>query len=370
MAKQAATGHKEAAAALRAEYEKQVALGNWQAAAEIMVKIDAAARGATAAVRESSQQIEAAAKAAVAYNSIADAGLRLELAKEKAYEASAKAAGNEAAQLQSKIAQKEIEIKIVEATAKAMAEEAATSIRVAEAKITEAKAAGTLTPELEAELTSRINLAKAKQLDAKATAASVDGLRAEITMLQNGTAARDKSTAAIDKNRTALEKLNDEKEREIAAQEKSLDLATRNLKLQEAKRTAGTIQGADAVPTFNSTEEAEAWKKQWMAQYQKDNPFSTKRGGQLGSFMFDMTMFEYKKELEALALRDAMKNAAPAGGRATSSTQTPNAGPSTTTVNITVEGTTRSINTDAQGAATLQELVRQLAQAKGTASVR
>lgn len=371
VAKQAATGHKEAAAALRAEYEKQVALGNWQAAAEIMVKIDAAARGATAAVRESSQQIEAAAKAAVAYNSIADAGLRLELAKEKAYEASAKAAGNEYAQTQSKIAQKEIEIKIVEATAKAMAEEAATSIRVAEAKMAEARASKDgLSTELQAELQSRINLAKAKQLDAKATAASVDGLRAEITMLQNGTAARDKSTAAIDKNRTALEKLNDEKEREIAAQEKSLDLATRNLKLQEAKRTAGTIQGADAVPTFNSREEAEAWKKQWMAQYQKDNPFSTKRGGQLGNFMFDMTMFEYKKELEALALRDAMKNAAPAGGRSTSSTQTPNASPSTTTVNITLEGTTRSINTDAQGAATLQELVRQLAQAKGTASVR
>ena len=374
---QAQKDQTEQIKALQAEYAALHAAGNVNQAVIVfdeLVKTQRALAESTGAVAgalaQSSQQIEANAKAAVAYSSIADAGLRLELAKEKAYEATAKAAGNEAAQLQSKIKQKEIEIKIVEATAKAMEVEAATSIRVAEAKITEAKAAGTLTPELQAELTSRINLAKAKQLDAKATAASVDGLRAEITMLQNGTAARDKSTAAIDKNRTALEKLNDEKEREIAAQEKSLDLATRNLKLQEAKRTAGTIQGADAVPTFNSTEEAEAWKKQWMAQYQKDNPFSTKRGGQLGSFMFDMTMFEYKKELEALALRDAMKNAAPAGGRSTSSTQTPNAGPSTTTVNITVEGTTRSINTDAQGAATLQELVRQLAQAKGTASVR
>ena len=369
-AKQAATEHKDAAAGLRAEYEKQLSLGNWQGAAEVMVKIEAAAKGASVAVRESSQQIEVSAKASVAYNSIAEAGLRLELAKEKAYEATAKAAGNEAAQLQSKIKQKEIEIKIVEATAKAMEVEAATSIRVAEAKITEAKAAGTLTPELEAELQSRINLAKAKQLDAKATAAGADSLRAEITMLKNGTDARDKSTAAIDRNRTALERLNAEKEREIAAQEKSNDLATRELKLQEAKRSSGTIQGSDAVPTFNSKEEAEAWKKQWMAQYQRDNPFSTKRGGQLGSFMYDLTMFEYKAELDALSLRDAMKSAAPAGGRATSTLQTPNASPSTTTVNITVEGTTRAINTDAQGAAALQDLVRQLAQAKGTASVR
>ena len=143
---------------------------------------------------------------------------------------------------------------------------------------------------------------------------------------------------------------------------------TRNKELEDSKyMNRGNTSPVDGVPTFNSKEEAEGWLKAWKAQYQRDNPFSTKRGGQLGNYMHDLTMFEYQKELDALALRDGMKNAAPGPGRDTSSTQTPNASTSNTTVNITLEGTTRSINTDAQGAATLQELVRQLAQAKGTA---
>ncbi len=367
VAKQAADDHKASAQALRAEYEKQLALGNWQGAAEIMVKIDAAARGAAVAVRLSSQQIEAAAASLVAYNAIGDANLRLELAKEKASEAAAKAAGNEYAQTQSKIAQKEIEIKMVEANAKAMAEEAATSIRVAEAKMTEARASKDgLTPELEAELQSRINLAKAKQLDAKATAASADVMRSEIDMLRKGADARDKSTAAIDKNRTALEKLNAEKEREIAAQEKSNDLATRELKLQEAKRTAGTITNVDAVPTFNTRAEADAWLAESRKQYARDNPFSTKSSGSLGNMAMDLMMAEWRAEVNALAKRDAMKSAN--GGNSPASTNTsPTPGTTTgTTVNITVEGIRRSINTDSAGSRDLQDLIRQLAQAKGS----
>jgi hypothetical protein len=64
---------------------------------------------------------------------------------------------------------------------------------------------------------------------------------------------------AIDQHRTALERLNAEREREIASQEKANELATRELQLMEAKRNAGTIRGVDAVPAFESKAQADAW---------------------------------------------------------------------------------------------------------------
>lgn len=71
----------------------------------------------------------------------------------------------------------------------------------------------------------------------------------------------------------------------------------------------GTTNPVDQVPTFNSRAEAEAWKAEWLRQYQRDNPFAVKSGGQLGNFMKDLTMFEYQKELDALAVREAMEAA-------------------------------------------------------------
>ncbi|MBX9836051.1 MAG: hypothetical protein K2X65_07730, partial [Burkholderiaceae bacterium] len=216
--KSAADAAWEAIRKLEAEYAALNASGNTTGANKKMEEISAALRamepaaggtakalgdvgkaaGAVAAsVQQSSQQIQAAATAMAAYNTIAESGLKLELAKEKAYEASAQAAGREAAALQSKIRQKEIEIKLVEATVKAMNDEADTSIRVAEAKMAEARASKDgLTPELEAELKSRIDLAKAKKIDAEATSLGAEQLRAEITMLRNGTDARDKHSDA------------------------------------------------------------------------------------------------------------------------------------------------------------------------------
>ena len=144
---------------------------------------------------------------------------------------------------------------------------------------------------------------------------------------------------------------------------------TRELKLQEAKRTAGTIQNVDAVPSFESQDQADAWLAAWDAQYQRDNPFATKRGGQLGTFMKDMTMFEYRKEVDAMALRNAMKG----NGNASQSSQTPlesmRSG-ATYVSNITIPGLAGSTTlryADAESQRTGEGLLRQLAQAKGTA---
>ncbi len=311
--------------------------------------------------------LEAKNNAQQADAALATSALQLQLAQEKSYEASAKAMGDEVAVIASKIRQKEIEIKIIEATVQAQIAEAEGSIAVARAKMTEMEATGKLDAVKKAELESTIKIAQARINQAKATGESTKVMEAEITALRLGTDARNKSTTSIDANRTALERLNAEKEREIAALEKANDLATRELQLQEAKRNAGTIKNVDAVPAFESKEQAEAWLKAWKAQYQRDNPFSTKRGGQLGNFMHDMTMFEYNKELDAMALRNAMKG----NGNATTSNQTPlesmRSG-ATYVSNITipgVAGTTTLRYADAESQRTGEDLLRKLAQAKG-----
>lgn len=173
---------------------------------------------------------------------------------------------------------------------------------------------------------------------------------------------------SIDEHRTALERLNAERERGIAAQEKALDLETRELKLQEAKRTAGTIKDVDAVPSFESQEQADAWKAEWERQYQQKNPFNTKANGALGSFQRATTHAEWQAEVEAMKLRNTMKG----NGNASSSSQTPleaMASRQVSTVNLQINGQPYgAVNTDAAGAATLQQYLEQIARAKGVSA--
>ena len=241
----AATAAAEQAARLkelRAEYEKQMALGNLQAAAEVMQKIDAAQRSVAQSATLTSKQIEAMATALAAKNAVAQAGLNLELAQERAYEATAQAMGNENAVLQSKIRQKEIEIKLIQATVKAMNDEAEASARAAEAELKRMKDNNEVNAELEAELRNRLELAKVKKLEAQATATGVEKLQAEIQMLRSGNDARERGTAATlrsaqarDAATAALERENAEIERSIAAQEKANALKERELQLYREK---------------------------------------------------------------------------------------------------------------------------------------
>nr|WP_295937365.1 tape measure protein [uncultured Acidovorax sp.] len=71
----------------------------------------------------------------------------------------------------------------------------------------------------------------------------------------------------------------------------------------------GTISSQDLVPTFNSMAEAEAWKAKWLEQYNKENNNVFRQGGQLGSFMKDLTLFEFNAEVKALEIRKAMEDA-------------------------------------------------------------
>ncbi|RDI10736.1 tape measure protein [Comamonas sp. AG1104] len=173
---------------------------------------------------------------------------------------------------------------------------------------------------------------------------------------------------AIDQHRTALERLNAEREREIASQEKANELATRELQLMEAKRNAGTIRGADAVPAFESQAQADAWLAKWKEQYVRDNPFSTQSGGQLGNFMHDMTMFEWDREVRAMELRNTMKG----NGNAENSSKTPleaMVSRQVSTINLQLNGQPYGqVNTDPSGAASLHQYLTELGRQKGASS--
>ncbi|MBP9940504.1 MAG: tape measure protein [Comamonas sp.] len=178
----------------------------------------------------------------------------------------------------------------------------------------------------------------------------------------------EKAVRSIDEHRTALERLNAERERGIAAQEKALDLETRELKLQEAKRTAGTIKDVDAVPSFESQEQADAWKAEWERQYQQKNPFTTRASGALGSFQRATTHAEWQAEVDAMKLRNTMKG----NGNAETSSKTPleSMRQATYINNITLPGvgTVTTRHTDAQSAQVEVDFLTQLAQAKSASA--
>lgn len=125
----------------------------------------------------------------------------------------------------------------------------------------------------------------------------------------------------------------------------------------------------DQVPTFNSREEADAWFAEKQKQYQRKNPFTTNSGGALGNLGMDTIRAEYQAELDALAVREAMKNAN--GGKNVVGTNTqPGMGVVTKTIVINLNGVSTSINTDDAGESALSALLRQLTAARGTSSIR
>ena len=173
---------------------------------------------------------------------------------------------------------------------------------------------------------------------------------------------------AVNRHTSELERLNAERERGIAAQEKANDLATRELQLMEAKRKAGTISGVDAVPAFESQAQADAWLAKYKEQYQKDNPFATNSMGALGNLGYDMAMFEWDREVRAMELRNTMKG----NGNAETSGKTPleaMASRQVSTFNLQINGQPYgSVNTDPAGAASMNQWLAAVERQKGAST--
>lgn len=125
----------------------------------------------------------------------------------------------------------------------------------------------------------------------------------------------------------------------------------------------------DAVPTFNTNEEADVWLENFKKQYRKKNPFDVKQKGQLGRYGYDLTMFEYQAERDALELRAGMQDAN--GGKNVSSTnRQPAQGIITRRIEVVSNGIRTTINTDDAGEDAINRLIRNIGSARGASSIR
>ena len=338
----------QAIATLRAEYADLVARGDLQAAAVKITEINKALAGTPAAAKNAGQSAQdAALKIQAAFDALgvtSSAALAETATKaQAAYEViktSGTATARDIGEAFKVAADKAIAANNGIAPSWVAAEAATRGYKV------EVDAAGKAT----LELASSVNTASSAH---KSAMGAVGGHAASL---------RDLSAAYSDAGARALAA-----QGQFLAASAAQQTADRNKAVEESSyMNRGKTNAQDLVPTFNSEAEAEAWKKAWLEQYFKENANVFRTGGQLGTYMKDLTLFEFEAEKKALALRDAMKNAN-GGTTPASTTSTPTYGTNTTTVNISLGGTTRSINTDAAGADALQELLRQLAAAKSTA---
>ena len=339
----------QAIATLRAEYADLVAKGDLQAAAVKITEINKALAGTPAAAKDAGQSAQdAALKIQAAFDALgvtSSAALAETASKaQAAYEViktSGTATARDIGEAFKVAADKAIAANNGIAPSWVAAEAATRGYKV------EVDAAGKAT----LELASSVNTASSAH---KSAMGAVGGHAASL---------RDLSAAYSDAGARALAA-----QGQFLAASAAQQTADRNKAVEDSSyMNRGKTNAQDLVPTFNSAAEAEAWKKAWLEQYFKENANVFRTGGQLGTYMKDLTLFEFEAEKKALALRDAMKNAN-GGTTPTSTTRTPTEGTATTTVNITVGGATRSINTDAAGADALQELLRQLTSAKSVAA--
>lgn len=339
----------QAIATLRAEYSDLVAKGDLQAAAAKITEINKALAGTQSAAGNAAQSAQdAALKIQAAFDALgitSSAALAETATKAQAsYEViktSGAATARDIGEAFKVAADRAIAANNGVAPSWVAAEAATRGYKV------EVDAAGKAT----LELVSSVNTASGAH---KSAVGAVGGHAASL---------RDLSAAYSDAGARALAA-----QGQFLAASAAQQTADRNKAVDESSyMNRGKTNAQDLVPTFNSAAEAEAWKKAWLEQYFKENANVFRTGGQLGTYMKDLTLFEFEAEKKALALRDAMKNAN-GGTNPTSTTRTPTAGTATTTVNITVGGATRSINTDAAGADALQELLRQLTSAKSVAA--
>ena len=338
----------QAIATLRAEYADLVAKGDLQAAAVKITEINKALAGTPAAAKNAGQSAQ-------------DAALKIQAAFDALGVTSSAALAEAAAKAQASY-------DIIKTSGTATARDIGEAFKVAADKAIAANN-GIAPSWVAAEAATRgykveVDAAGKSTLELANNVSTASGAHKSAVGAVGGHAAslRDLAAAYSDAGARALAA-----QGQFLAASAAQQTADRNKSTEDSKyMNRGNTASQDLVPTFNSLAEAEAWREEWSKQYFKENNNVFRTGGQLGTYMKDLTMFEFEAEKRALQLRDAMKNAN-GGTTPASTTSTPTYGTNTTTVNISLGGTTRSINTDAAGADALQELLRQLAAAKSTA---
>ena len=337
-AKQALVEHNAALAEMRAEYERMISEGNTQRAAELIEQINKKLRETPAAAAESSK---AAAEAALA---LEGAFTRLGVTS--------------AAVLKTTAENAKRDFLIVRDSGVATAEDIAKSFAVYAEKAIAANK-GVVSEAIKSE--AAIRGVKIETDDAGKSTVTAMNKAAKATE-GLGDAARSAKSGFVALGQQ-IEYTSKEAQAFAAQGQMFLaDLAERNHQTANSSimNRKERINPIDAVPSFETQEQAEAWFAEWDRQYQEQNPM-TSRGGALGpGFGYETTKGEWNAEVNAMKLRNAMK----VNGNASESTQTPlesmRSG-QTITINLNTNGSNYGqITTDAAGAETLRGFMSEL----------
>lgn len=185
-----------------------------------------------------------------------------------------------------------------------------------------------------------------------------------------------RATQSVNNHRTALEKLNAEREREIATQEKANQLKEREIALYLKKWNMDS-QHRSLDAEGKVREEVGMPSKKGIYDRAKTAGLSDDKAVDFAD-SFDTNLLKTKGSrgtpvINLQRLDDAIAEAVLASARRGTAAAAPqqNVGTysaSPSVVNITLDGRSRSVTTDAAGASVLQDLLEQLALGRSTAS--
>lgn len=304
-------------------------------------------------------------------NTQLDANIKLAQAQASAQEAAARATGDEAGATQAAIAGKQAEISLRAQTAEQMRQEADAAIALAKAQEAEEQQLGTLTPAKKLEYDARINNANAEKTEADAEAAAIPGIEAEISALQKLTAATGANTAATTKTASATTSGTgaDRTNGGAATNSAPTDIAFAiQTKLQKGTLTADDLANAQtAVQQATTASQLESYfKREGFADIGSNGSGALLNNANAALLQVQGIIAQQAK---ASAAGSTSTSNVPGAVGNTPAAATPAASTASTThnVNITLNGSTTSINAaSASDAANLSNLLQQI----GAASLR
>ena len=151
------------------------------------------------AINDVSEALDRQLKAMQADVKLAEAGIKLEIERQKNALAAAQLAGNEYRARQATLAIREAELRLGALSIDLKQNEARATLAAIDAEEKNLRLLGQLTPAKAADLEVRRKLALASSLEAQATQEASKAKQKEIVDLTNGTVARDKHTGSTDK---------------------------------------------------------------------------------------------------------------------------------------------------------------------------
>lgn len=349
------------------------------------------------AIKDVSEELERELKLMQAEAKLAEAGLKLEIEKQKNALAAAQAAGNEYRAKQAAIAIAEAELRIGAIGIDLKNREIEATLLSLDAEEKNLRMLGQLTPERKKEIEALRKTEIAKLLENQATQEASKSKQQEFVDLKNGTTARNDHTGAVDKNSASvagnsgalttntrnLNKNASAAERAAAAlaEYNALLLATRGVQgnnglagvkdpgLTDVRAPGSRLNDSDTIQTTTGFGQVGTLAGQYKPPDNSGNwTFDVAAwqaaGGALGGFATDASVAKFWKRTGAAPVRAPGTNVF--GGSAGSQARAERA-TKTVNVNLSLGGKTSSLSTSQSEADKLLAMLQDAQRASGAA---